>query len=272
MATLRVKFQLNPGRTGVALGKLSKQAENIELFLRSLASDLGEDDASNLWLAKDFKDGSFINTNEFQAVVDAEKAARFNDAVQLLTRFKAPHKKIKLPEYISPATIDRFASLRYGLDADEKLGIAVFDIESGKQKRWHYVDRLQLAEIEESIEAEVRYIGAIMGCTYEWNKGAKEPYIIIRELNSGELIKCVYADDDYSSVAQLFRDKSAIVIVEGAMTFNRITSKTDVTMATNFEVAPDFSDDDYERFFGCAPNFTGNLSTEEFIAKERDDE
>lgn len=271
MATLRVRFQLNPGRTGVALGKLSKQSENIELFLRSLASDLGEDDSPNMWLAKDFKNGSVFNTTEFQAVVDATKASQFNDAVQSLARFKSV-SKIKLPDFVTPATIDRFASLRHGLDSDEKLGIALFDVETGKLKRWSFVDRLQLAEIEESIEAEVRYVGAVMGRTYEWNKGAKEPYIVIRELNSGELIKCSYADDDYSNVAKLFNEKSAIVIVEGAMIFNRVTFKTEVMLASSFGVAPDFSEEDYESFFGCTPNMTGDLSTSEFIAIGRDDE
>lgn len=271
MATLRVRFKLNPGRTGIALGKLSKQAESIELFLRALASDLGEDDAPYLWLAKDFKNGSVYNTAEYQAVVEADMAAKFNDAVQSLSKYKAV-SRVKLPDFVTPTTIDKFASLRQGLDADEELGIALFDIDTGKLKRWSYVDRLQLEEIAESIETDIRYVGAVMGRTHEWNKGAREPYLIIRELNSGELIKCIYADEDYSKVARLFSDKAAIVIIEGTMTFNRITGKSEVTTATGFDIAPDFSDQDYEKFFGCAPNLTGGLSTAEFIAKGRDDE
>ncbi|MCZ2173300.1 MAG: hypothetical protein LC110_02065 [Burkholderiales bacterium] len=271
MATLRVRFKLNPGRTGIALGKLSKQAESIELFLRALASDLGEDDAPSLWLAKDFKNGSVYNTAEYQAVVETDMAAKFNDAVHSLTKFQAV-SRVKLPEFVTPTTIDRFASLRQGLDADEELGIALFDVETGKLRRWAYVDRLQLEKIGQSIETDIRYIGAVMGRTHEWNKGAKEPYLIVRELNSGELIKCVYADEDYSKVARLFSDKSAIVIIEGSMTFNRITGKTEVTMATGFELAPEFSDQDYEKFFGCAPDFTGALSTAQFIARGRDDD
>jgi hypothetical protein len=270
MATLRVRFKLNPGRSGISLGKLSKQSENIELFLRSLAADLGEDDASHLWLAKDFKNGSVFNTAEFQAVVDAETAAQFNEAVDALTKFKA-RPKVKLPKFITASTVDRFASLRQSLDDDEAIGIALFDIESGKLKRWANVDRLQLEQIAQSIETEARYVGAIMGSTHEWNKGAKEPYIIIRELNSGELVKCIYKDDDYGNVAKLFGDKASVVIIEGAMTFNRISGKSEVTMATRFDLAPNFSDDDYERFFGCAPNMTGDLDTSEFIERGRDD-
>jgi hypothetical protein len=271
MPTLRVRFKLNPGRTGIALGKLSKQSENIELFLRSLASDLGEDDAPYLWLAKDFKNGSVYNTAEHQAVVAAESVAKFNEAVQSLVKFKSA-PRTKLPKYVSPATVDRFASLRQSLDADEGIGIALFDSDSGKLKRWSYVDRLQLEQIADSIETQVRYVGAVMGRTHEWNKGAKDPYIIIRELNTGELVKCIYADSDYGKVAKLFAQKTAVVIIEGAMTFNRITARSEVTMATNFDFAPDFSSDDYERFFGCAPNMTGDLSTEEFIDKGRNDD
>lgn len=270
MATLRVRFKLNPGRHGIALGKLSKQTENIELFLRSIAADLGQDDGPNLWQAKDFKNGSVFNTAEYQALVTVEQAVKFNDGVQSLIKFKAS-PRIKPMDFVTPVTIDRFASLRQGLDPDEKMGIALFEPDTGKLKRWSYVDRLQLEEIGQSIEPELRYVGAIMGRTHEWNKGAQAPYLIVRELHTGELIKCAYNDNDYSKVAKLFSDKSAIVIIEGAMIFNRITSKTEVTMAHDFEMAPDFSDQDFEKFFGCAPNMTGNSSAAEFVAKGRDD-
>lgn len=271
MSKLRVRFKLNPGRSGIALGKLSTQTANIELFLRSLAADLGEDDSPSLWVAKDFKNGSVYNTTELQAVVDAEKAARFNDAIQSLSTFR-PNKKPTLPEFVSPLTIDRFAGLRQCLDIDECIGIALFDLETGKLKRWKYVDRLQLEEIGQSIEIEVRYVGAVMGKTHEWNKGAKEPYLVIRELNTGELVKCVYADEDYSKVAQLFKDKAAIVVIEGEMTFNKITGKSEVSMASSFDVAPDFTDDDYEKFFGSAPRLTGDLTASDFVSRGRDDE
>lgn len=269
MATLRVRFKLNPGRTGIALGKLSKQTENIELFLRALAADLGENDGPNLWQAIDFKNGSVFSTAEYQAIVDVEQAAKFNEGVHSLVKFKATSRSVKVPEFVSLPTIDRFANLREGLDSDEKMGIALFDPESGKLKPWAYIDRLQLQEIEQSIEPEIRYFGAVMGMTHEWNKGASNPYIILRELNSGELVKCIYADGDYAKVSKLFGEKSAIVIIDGEMTFNRITAKTEIVMARHFDFAPQFSDNDYERFFGCAPNITGGLTSAEYIARGR---
>ena len=271
MATLRVRFRLNPGRKGIALGKLSKQAENIELFLRALASDLDADDGKNLWIADDFRNSSLITKSELQAVVEVETAVRFNECITSLTSYQR-NPKTKLPCYMAPATIERFASLRQSLDADEKLGIATMDVFSGKSKPFSYVDKVQLEAIGKSIETVAVYIGAVMGRTHEWNKGAEKPYLIIRELNSYELIKCIYKDEDYDQVAKLFAKKTAVVIIEGTISFNLITSKTEVTQASGFDFAPDFSDKDFSDFFGAAPNITGDLSSEEFVAKGRADE
>jgi hypothetical protein len=272
MATMRVRFKLNPGREGIALGKLSQQALSIEGFLRSLGSDLGEKDEAGLWIAKDFKDGSFMGTIEYHHVVEAEKASNFNTAIHALTKYKETAKKPLLPSFVSAVTVSKFAAIRQGLDPDEPIGIAMFDEETGKQKRWGYVDRLQLELIGGSVETEVKYVGSVMGQTYEWNKGAIDPYIVIRELNTGELVKCIYSDDDYSQVARLFADKAAIVIVEGLAIYNRVSGKTEIAMAQSFDFAPPLRDEDFERFFGIAPDFTGNVPSEEFIRRSREDD
>lgn len=269
MATLRIRFKLNPGREGIALGKLSKQAENMELFLRSLASDLGAEDLPNFWVASKFANGSMFSTAEYQAVVDVDTAVRFNESVIALSKY-APIKK-PIPTFVSPATIEKFSNLRQGLDADELIGLGVFDIQTGKI-RWNYINRLHLEEVVKSIETETVYIGAIMGRTHEWNKGADRPYLIIRELTSGDLVKCSYDDRDYDKVAKLFSKKTAVVIIQGVVTLNRITMKSELTKAEQFDFAPEFSNQDFDRFFGCAPGMTGNMSAAEFIAQGRSDE
>lgn len=270
MASLRIRFRLNPGRKGIPLGKLSKQTENIELFLRSLASDLGADDSKHLWLADEFRNSSAIYSAELQAVVETATAHSFNQAVAGLTKYQNT-SKVK-PPFVGIATIERFSALRQCLDDDEQMGIAIVDVETGKAKRFTYIDKLQLEAISNSMETEARYIGAVMGSTHEWNKGAEKPYLYIRELNSSELVKCSYRDEDYDQVAKLFSKKNAVVIVTGTIAFNLITSKMEVMQATQFEFAPDFSNDDFNNFFGAAPGITGDLSSEEFIAMGRDDE
>ena len=270
MARLRIRFKLNPGREGIALGKLSKQTENMELFLRSLAADLGIQDAPNLWIASKFRNGSVISTTEFQAVVEASVVAEFNNAVTLLAKYKLP--KIISPEIVSLATLERFSNLRQNLDPDESIGLGIIDVENERKVKWAYVNRIQLEEISNSIETETIYIGAIMGRTYEWNKGADKPYLLIRDLAKTELVKCFYKDGDYDQVAKLFSKKTAVVIVEGTVSFNRITEKSEVIMADKFDFAPDFSDEDFDKFFGCAPDMTGQDSAADFISKGRSHE
>lgn len=266
MATLRIRFKLNPGREGIVLGKLSKQTENIELFLRSLASDIGVDGSAGLWLASNFRNGSVISTAEYQTTVERDIAFSFNDRIYDLLRFD-PDRDSEIPQ-VSHATIDRFARLRENLDADEKIGIGIIDVESSKVK-WKFVNRLRLEQIGNSIETETVYLGAVMGYTHEWNKGASTPFIYIRELTSGDLVKCAYRDQDYDQVASLFKKKNSVVTIYGTLKLNRITGKIEVTEATEFAIAPEFSQEDYEKFFGCDPNIAGGLSAAEYIAKGR---
>lgn len=269
MASLRIRFKLNPGRHGLPLGKMSKQTENIELFLRALASDLGVDDGKNLWLAGQFKNGSLDEVITLPVEVPDELVEDFNEVVAYLSKYTLNGAA---PTSLTPTTIDRFAELRQCLDSDESIGIATFDVGSPSSRRFVYVDSLRLDAVGKSIEKETQYVGAIMGRTHEWNKGAEKPYIIIRDLVSSELVRCNYADSDYEKVAKLFANKTAVVIVEGTISLNLITSKTEVLLATGFDIAPDFSDDDFSNFFGAAPGITGNLTSEEFVARGRADE
>lgn len=269
MNTLRVRFKLNPGRKGIPLNKLSKQADNIESFLRSLAADLGQDGGTQKWLATNFRDGSFVGDMEYQALVEAESAARLNSAIRGLLRFKTLED---LPRFVTPATVDKFATLRLALDDGEKLGVALFSPETGKAGKFCYLDKLKLAAIAESIDTEVSYIGSVMGTTHEWNKGADKPYLIIRELATNDLVKCTYRDSDYSKVSDIFSKKTAMVVIEGVVLFNRITGKSEVTEATDFNFSPEFLDADFELFFGCAPGLTSSSTSEELIGRGRADE
>jgi hypothetical protein len=280
MARIQIKFKLNPGREGVPLGKLSKQTENIELFLRSLASDLGLDGSTDMWSAKNFANGSCIYEAGFDALVDDEIEVDFNECALALTKIAIKKAKVSskatvvLPKKVSFETVERFANLREKLDHDEPLGIAIIDRSNPEKTKWkwRYLDRLQLEEVGKSVEREIKYFGSIMGYAYEWTPGAENPFLIVRELISNSLVKCLYCDDDYAQVAKIFQKKKAVVNVYGEITLNQITGKQEITLATDFEYAPEFLDDDYDKFFGCAPNLSGDLSASEFIALGRADE
>lgn len=123
-----------------------------------------------------------------------------------------------------------------------------------------------------AVEAdETFYYGAVLGAPYAWFKGASQPYFKIRDIATGDLVSCYYQNEDYDCIASLFAKRNSLVYVHGMIRLDVIKEKFEFVHADRFEVAPEFSDEDYEKFFGCAPNFTGGEATTDFIRKIRSD-
>lgn len=267
MPNIRVRFILNPGREGIAFSKLAKHAEGIENLLTAIGEDVGLPPEQNQWLGKEFRNGSVFSTAENQALVDALLNAKFNDEVMALIKFR-PSRNSEPPHGISLRTLECFSDLRAPLELDETIGIGLY-YENRKAPKYYRVTRLALEEVAKAIDAETAYMGAVIGYTYEWTKGAKEPFIKIRDIATGELVKCTYKDSDYQKVARLFERKDALVIVSGRLSFNRLTEKTEVTLATDFEIAPELSQDQYESFFGSAAGLTDGVDAASYIRNLR---
>ncbi|MBX9636940.1 MAG: hypothetical protein K2Q45_05255 [Nitrosomonas sp.] len=272
MSNIRVRFKLNPGREGIEFSKLAKHADGIENLLRSIAEDIGLSQEQNKWLGKEFKNGSVISTAENQAIVDSIQKARFNDVIRSLIKFKSKGNNNNIfPEGVSLRTLAYFAELKIPLEIDESIGISLYD-EGKKASRFYKVKRLKLEEVARAIDTEISYLGSVIGYTYEWTKGAQYPFIKIRDIASNQLIKCSYDDKDYKMVAKLFERKDSLVIVTGRITYNKLTDKTEITQATDFEIAPSLNREQYEGFFGCAQGLTDGVDAAEYIRNIRGDE
>jgi len=264
---IRVRFQLNPGREGIAFSKLAKHADGIQNLLTSLACDIGLPPDQNQWLGKDFKNGSVFSTAENQALVDAELNAKFNSTLQWLIKFNP--KSVNEPlNGVSLKTIGCFAELRTPLEIDETINIGLFS-EEKKAPKYYKVSRLKLEEVARAIDAETYYAGTIIGYTYEWTKGAKEPFLKIRDVATGELVKCAYDDKDYKKVAGLFAHKDALVAISGNISFNKITEKTEVVKANEFEIISGMTQEQYDSFFGCAKGLTAGEDAAAYVRKIR---
>lgn len=270
MSNIRVRFKLNPGREGIAFSKLAKHAEGIENLLCSIAEDIGLSPEQNRWLGKEFKNSSVISTAENQSIVDVLQKEKFNAVLRYLIKFKSKDDNC-LPEGVSLRTLSYFAELKIPLDIDEAIGISLYD-EGKKASKFYNVKRLKLEEVSKSIDAETSYLGSVIGYPYEWTKGAKEPFIKIRDVASNQLIKCSYDNKDYRMVAKLFEKQDALVIVTGRINYNKLTDKMEIISATDFEIAPSLSHEQYEGFFGCAQGLTGGVDVAEYIRNIRDNE
>jgi hypothetical protein len=267
MARIKIRIELNRGREGILPRKLIAHTERLEEFLKSLANDLNVPREKNEWLAKDFENGSCLYTLELQAVENAAKVAEFNSRFRGLTSY-SPESDTP-PTGVSELTLLKYSDLRESLDVDEPIRFGIYEGED--KPDWITGSRTQMQEVADSTNVRAEYIGSVMGIVHELNKGANPPYIKVRDLVSGDLIRCDYQNKDYDHVVALVKKRDAVVNVYGLITVNRLTKRVELVKATLFELAPTFSKSDYEAFFGCSPKLLDGESSEDYIRKNRKD-
>jgi hypothetical protein len=105
---------------------------------------------------------------------------------------------------------------------------------------------------------------------HSWFKEASPPYFNLRESVSGRMVKCFYDKEDYPHVVSLLQKKNAIIQVIGMVTANLVDRRIEEVHAQKFAIAEELSDADFEKFFGFAPDLTGDLTTEEYVSSVRE--
>lgn len=267
MSRIRLRVWLNKGRTGVPLHKLSQVVTELDKFLILLGEKIGIQKDANKWFTHDFANGSGIFTNELAAVAEAERRSAFNRTVESILALEAGSQRDdnSLPLDL----LIQYSKVTAPLDFDELVDIGLFDNDVENEPRWIQSNKLQISSALESIEREAFYIGSILGATYLLNKGADDPYFQIRDIVTGDLIKCSYNRADYKRVSALFQKPDSLVYVRGLVKADLVSKKVVEVKADDFEIAPDFNPIDLENFIGRCPGFTGDLTTAQFISKMR---
>jgi hypothetical protein len=265
---IRLKIELNPGGVGVRLDKLAKISTEVEKFIRLLAIDSGAEPQLGDFVAKDFYEGSFGTVVEYANNVDPAAAVKFNDGLRFFADFKDPHKYIN--DEFSPATVRQFIELGTVIDPDEvvRLGIIGADAPTDNAE-WKSVTKLTTLNVDAAYNQEYRYDGALQGRLGTWYKDSG--YFNLRELASNELVKCFYRPEMYDQIYRLYEDKNAVVNLSGHVVADRATGRIKEIRVTWAKSYTPLSDAEFDRFFGLAPDLTGDLSTSDFIDKVRND-
>jgi len=84
------------------------------------------------------------------------------------------------------------------------------------------------------------------------------------------LIQCYYTSDLYEKIIYGLHNKDSVVHVAGTILASRTERKPLSIQVRKIQVAEMYQAGDLEKFVGCAPEATGELSTEEFIETIRD--
>lgn len=158
------------------------------------------------------------------------------------------------------------------LDIGEPISFGLFKSDEEKEpSEWLPATKLGAQTAFESLETESSYVGSILGSIHSLNKGSSPPFLTVRDIVSGELIKCYYTKGQYPSVARILQKEDALVYVRGIITVSLVKSRIDHLDADLFEAAPEYKDGDIAAFIGSFPGITGGLTTKQYISKIRSD-
>lgn len=268
MARIKVRFELNKGRTGAPMSKLGDIAKQAERFLRALASELVVETRSEEWLAVNFRNGSVSFDAECQIDISAAKVDAINRGLEFLADFDANSEGPN--GSVSHATVLEFAKLGTLIDADEVIGMGIYSRERSKPKmRW--IPYAKTAAILGALEAPIPAYGSIQGIIHSFQKEASRPYFRVRELSTDLLISCFYPSRLYPDIIRALEERTTVLHVAGAMKLDRASRTISELQVDRIEPARIMTAAEFEEFFGSCPEYTGDLSTDEWIDAIRAD-
>jgi hypothetical protein len=267
MDKLRVPIILNKGRIGIPLHKLGAIVRETETFLKMLADDISLPGNRGEWLALDFKNGSLIFTAEYIPPVSKDEIITFAHAIKDIKR-GVPAIQIR------DSTRYQYAKIAEQLDEDEEIEIGVCEKhEDIIKEAFEYISlaKRDLPQIVRDIHEMVESSGSVQGIIHSVFMRSSPKHFNIRELSTDNLIICEYPSALYPQLAKVLREESMVVHVYGIVKTDMVNRKIEKIITQRIEAAPAFiSEEEFNEFFGSSPNFTGNLSTQEFIDNMRD--
>ncbi|MFO1184939.1 MAG: hypothetical protein U1E56_09140 [Bauldia sp.] len=268
MARLKVRFELNKGRTGAPLSKLGKIAEQAERFLKALAAEVEIDQRSGEWLAINFKNGSVSYDAEFQGEVSPAAAEVFGKHLLFAVDFDPDSEGAN--GLVTDATMAEFAALGRIIDPDEVIGIGIYN--GGTKPKWRRVGYGQTARIRQRLESPLPAYGSLQGIIHSLHKEAARPYFQLRELATDTLVRCFYSASQYDAVVNALRQKTAVLHVAGNINYDRRTRAAAELKVERLDEAKILAPRDFEALFGSMPKFTGAMTTDDYIDLMREDD
>jgi len=262
MSRIKVRFELNKGRTGAPMSKLGDISRQAERFLRALAADLKIDSKAHEWLAVNFRNGSVSYDAEFQGDISGAEIDAFNRGLEFLADYDAHTEGTN--GTVSHMTVLEFARLGSFIDPDEVIGLGIYGRDPNKLK-WRRISYAQTSDMRSELEAAIPSYGSVQGIIHSLQKEATRPYFRMRELSTEALINCYYPVRLYADVARALQERTNILHVAGQMKYDRPSRSIAELDVDRIDTGRILSSIEFEELFGSMPNFTGRQSTDEYI-------
>ena len=118
---------------------------------------------------------------------------------------------------------------------------------------------------EPETDAPVITHGSVQGTIHEWHTGARPMFFKLRELSTGELVRCEHDQALYGRVHEATGTPNTVIHAYGQITWDRTTNAIINVEANAIDLAEPISEIEFERLLGSAPHFTGTMSTADYI-------
>jgi hypothetical protein len=267
MAQLRLRIELNKGGLGISMDKLAGITEETAKFLRMVVTDVARD-VEGKWIARDFDNNSVDFTAEFVGAITPDQIQACNHALAFTMSEDIDYEYLE--NVVSRRTLLQYAKIAKPIEPDEVVHFRLFE-DGNLDRAPHFIlSKQRSLEIERRLELSdrIQYFGSIQGiitALFKDTLTVSKPHCRVRRLYSDDLIPCYFSYDLYDKVIKALQSKDAVVNIAGWVTASRTERKPIDVLMKKIEPAEEYLEGDLEKFIGCAPHATGDLTTEQFI-------
>jgi hypothetical protein len=266
VALLRIRIELQRSSRGIEMPKLAELAREAQKFLKLVAEDVGLD-VDGTWVAQDFYNQGIGFDAAFQASdIDTPDVSSYLHAVEQVVSV-GPESNWYVPR-VRPATLLQSARIARIADDDELVRIGFYNGDA-PAVTWKPLHKSRAVALVEHFQELIEYRGMAQGVIHSLYKESQPPYFDLRDLASRELVKCFYQPSQYPDVHAALERKDAVVLVSGWIRVRRQDRQIREITIERIQSTKPLDRRQLEEFFGSAPGWTGDLSTEEFIDRVR---
>lgn len=249
------------------MSKLSELSRESQKLLRMMAEDVGIIEGGK-WVAQDFYNQGLGFDAEYQlADVDTEQVRLYLHAVDNVALVgRESNWKV---QGIRPETIVQSAKVAVLADEGETIRLGLLG--NFPAVEWRPLSKARAAAILEHFTSWVEYRGMLQGVIHALYKESNPAFFEMRDFASRQLVKCIYQPNDYEKVYKALERRDGVVIVSGWIKAKRLDREISELRVERIQPTRPLSVQKLREFFGSAPGWTGDLTSNEFIDRVRED-
>ena len=239
--------------------KLARISFELQQFLGLLGEDVHIEIGAG-WLGTGFYESSFGCTVEKVDPVEEGLARAFKQAFRNVAKGK-PDDRVR------PSTIRQYTRIAEPMDLGELVEFSLPRSDADElHEEWCELTKQKALSIASDVQRVVRSHGGIQGVIHSVFFGASPAHFQLRDLSTGELVKCVCSSrKQYEELAIVLNHQNAVVHVYGIIKTDLVNRQIEELRVDKIELADSFSKEEFERLIGCAPGILGDQNLQGFI-------